>query len=519
MFTGIGGFEKGIEQAYYMNEAKKLALASTSSKKTGCVVVKNGKIIGKGSNTHQEPCKRVGFPTGVGYDLCEGCNYDNHAEANALRDIDAENAELYLYGHYYLCEPCQEKVLASGVAHVFIRENNELPRNAEAETERLRTTSAEEVRVGSGGGSPQGHEELDGSTTSPLEHDLDSTTRQPHCVGYSEIDKWADKVFQYHYKGVKNYGDATTINTDDLPDFDLLVGGFPCQAFSIAGKRRGFLDETRGTLFFEVARILKDKRPRYFILENVKGLLSHDSGKTYQTILGVLTDLGYTVEWQLLNSKDFGVPQNRERIYIVGCLGGRGGGQVFPLRYSSSLYPATRTDKKEVHAGTLTARQFSSWNGNFIRQINQPTHSNDRVYDPEGISPTLNTMQGGNRQPFITAKAVLTPNRPVKRQNGRRVKDDGDPAFTVNTQDRHGVLLNDERIRRLTPIECERLQGFYDNWTAIGLEYCKTPTSCPPFTRKMCSMHEVKISDSQRYKMAGNAVTTNVVQAVVERLL
>ena len=129
-----------------------------------------------------------------------------------------------------------------------------------------------------------------------------------------------------------NYGDATRIDTSELPDFDLLVGGFPCQAFSVAGKRRGF-DDTRGTLFFEIARILKDKRPKYFLLENVKGLLSHDKGKTFKTILEVLTDLGYNVQWEVYNSKDW-VPQNRERIFIKGYFRGECGREVL---YKSSF--------------------------------------------------------------------------------------------------------------------------------------------------------------------------------------
>lgn len=150
------------------------------------------------------------------------------------------------------------------------------------------------------------------------------------CIGYSEIDKYASSVYDYHFKEVKNYGDITQINPGQLEAFDLFVGGFPCQAFSVAGKRLGF-DDTRGTLFFEVARILKAKRPRHLVLENVKGLLSHDGGKTFATILWVLTDLGYFVEWQVLNSKDFGVPQNRERVYIVGHFGSAPRRKVFPI--------------------------------------------------------------------------------------------------------------------------------------------------------------------------------------------
>ena len=150
-------------------------------------------------------------------------------------------------------------------------------------------------------------------------------------IGHSEIDKYANQIYDKHFEGVKNYGDATKIDSRTLPDFDLLVGGFPCQAFSVAGLRRG-LDDTRGTLFFDIARILDYKRPRNFLLENVKGLLSHDSGKTFQTMLEVLSDMGYVVEWEVLNSKNFGVPQNRERVFIVGHLGGRSRRQIFPIR-------------------------------------------------------------------------------------------------------------------------------------------------------------------------------------------
>ncbi|MEK7112875.1 MAG: DNA (cytosine-5-)-methyltransferase, partial [Patescibacteria group bacterium] len=148
------------------------------------------------------------------------------------------------------------------------------------------------------------------------------------CVYSNEWDKYASDIYKKHY-GECDTRDITKVPSSDIPDHDLLVGGFPCQAFSIAGKRRGF-EDTRGTLFFEIARILHDKRPRYFILENVKGLLSHEEGKTFQTILGVLTDLGYECEWQVLNSKNFGVPQNRERVFIVGHTRGIPRPKVFP---------------------------------------------------------------------------------------------------------------------------------------------------------------------------------------------
>lgn len=149
-------------------------------------------------------------------------------------------------------------------------------------------------------------------------------------VGYSEIDKYATKIFDHHFKGVKNYGDITKIKESDLPEFDCLVGGFPCQAFSIAGKRAGF-DDTRGTLFFDLARILRAKRPRLFVFENVKGLLNHDDGRTFRVIIATITELGYDCQWQVLNSKNHGVPQHRERVIIIGHLRDSPRPKVLPI--------------------------------------------------------------------------------------------------------------------------------------------------------------------------------------------
>ena len=275
--------------------------------------------------------------------------------------------------------------------------------------------------------------QAEGSLETTLPDVISQPDERQHaaCIGYSEIDKYAIKVYERNFPNVKNYGDITKINAKELPDFDCLVGGFPCQAFSIAGKRKGF-EDTRGTLFFDLARILRAKQPRLFVFENVKGLLSHDGGQTFKTIIQTIDELGYDCQWQVLNSKNFGVPQNRERVYIVGHLRGTPRPEVFPIIGANS---------------------------EDIVQLNQPTHSNDRVYASDGISPTLNTMQGGNRQPFIA---------------------------------------EDVRIRRLTPRECEALQGFPQDWTAEGIDG--------------------PISATQRYKMCGNAVTTNVVQAVFERI-
>jgi len=137
------------------------------------------------------------------------------------------------------------------------------------------------------------------------------------CVGYSEIDKYACQVYERHFPTHKNFGDITEIKASELPDFDMLVGGIPCQSWSIAGKRGGFNDE-RGNMWFECFRILKAKKPKFFLFENVKGLLSHDGGKSMERICEELCECEYAIDFEILNSKNFGVAQSRERVFIIG---------------------------------------------------------------------------------------------------------------------------------------------------------------------------------------------------------
>lgn len=614
------------------------------------------------------------------------------------------------------------------------------------------------------------------------------------CVMSSEIDKFANQAYEVLY-GHKTVGDVTKVAAGDFPDHDVLVGGFPCQAFSVAGKRLGF-DDTRGTLFFEVARIAKEKQPKLLLLENVKGLISHDKGNTLDTIIKTLNSIGYTVDFNVLNSKYFGVPQNRERIFIVGVLNGEtedwqieGNNVVSKGKRRISSYegvktfnfdwptqdtvtnrlrdiledevdehyylseektaklvaqlesegePSIQKDVKMIGYANISGHDFNkriySVEGvsrtlntaadigrsvkvaepqvvyhdltqtvvvrkhevdieglrtllreckkkteltnkklaeHFERPITEvehwfrtdkcfsipsadvweelkhvleiPTNEFDaqvtefiekegvfekagrfyevdglaptltrtsadektieprmighidlkghdaikRVYATDGISPTLTTMGGGHREPKIAVlghsgsggqkgyiydseglcscltatdykqpkqiavkeiRPVLTPDRIEKRQNGRRFKENDEPAFTLTAQDRHGVAIREAtkqgytiaevgdsinvqfpnsktrrdrvgkgvaqtletscnqatltptyRIRKLTPKECFRLQGFPDS------EFDK--------------LVGAGISNSQLYKMAGNAVTVNVIEAIGTRLL
>lgn len=156
------------------------------------------------------------------------------------------------------------------------------------------------------------------------------------CVGYCEIDKYAKQAYEaiYDTGGELYFDDARKIVPEQLPDFDLITGVFPCQSFSIAGARKGF-DDTRGTLFFEIARIAAVKKPKYLFLENVPGLLNHNSGKTFETIIHTLDELGYDVCWQVLNSKNFGVPQSRNQVYIIGYHRGQCAGEVLSFTQTS----------------------------------------------------------------------------------------------------------------------------------------------------------------------------------------
>lgn len=281
------------------------------------------------------------------------------------------------------------------------------------------------------------------------------------CIGYSEIDKYAIQTYQSHFPNHKNYGDITKINEQELPDFDLLVGGFPCQAFSVAGNRKGF-EDTRGTLFFDIARIIKAKQPRLLFLENVKGLLSHDGGRTFKTIISTLTELGYDLQWQVLNSKNFGVPQNRERVFIIGHLRGTSRPEVFPLEssYGTNAVEINILGHKDV-----------------FRRGNQ-------VNARDAIIETLSTCGGGGQHPCTLQPIANTLDANYAKGNSLSSE-----RHTPRTE-----VMQNAMVRRLTPLECERLQSFPDNWTAI-------------------------VSDTQRYKQCGNAVTVNVIQAIAEKLL
>nr|DAN82648.1 MAG TPA: Cytosine specific methyltransferase [Caudoviricetes sp.] len=396
------------------------------------------------------------------------------------------------------------------------------------------------------------------------------------CVGFCEIDKYARASYKaiHNTEGEIELHDITTVSDESIRGFgsvDIICGGFPCQAFSIAGNRRGF-EDTRGTLFFEICRFASILTPKYLFLENVRGLLNHDGGATFETIIRTLDGLGYDVEWQVLNSKNFGVPQNRERVFIIGHFRGERTRNVFPISGESEQSDHQQS-KIEIVGNTKNPNGTSQGTGSV-------------VYDSNGLIGTLCARD--YKEPKQVAIPVLTPDRAEKRQNGRRFKTDGEPMFTLTAQDRHGVVENeikkfgtikpnfnqsgvvyetdgisptirayqggglepkirvkeatsqgyaeaeigdsvnlshpnsktrrgragkqiantlltgesqgvvepDFRIRKLTPRECWRLQGFPD--------------------RAFDKAQEVN-SNSQLYKQAGNSVTVNVIAAIAKK--
>lgn len=274
------------------------------------------------------------------------------------------------------------------------------------------------------------------------------------CVGHCEIDKYANQAYNaiYEPKGELYFEDARTINPNDLPELDLICGGFPCQSFSVAGKRLGFADDTRGTLFFEIARIAEAKRPPFLLLENVPGLLSHDGGRTLTTIFATLTELGYDLEWCVHNSANFGVPQQRRRLYIVASLGGRGTGRIFPLACGNAenlkeLIPGPQGSRVYDSNGVACTQcaGSGSWGGKtglyFIDMNPDPAITDDSRciiarYD-SGVGNHKGVCSGVLVED--APRAILTPDRETIRQQGRRIKEPNEPMFTITAQDRHGT--------------------------------------------------------------------------------
>lgn len=396
------------------------------------------------------------------------------------------------------------------------------------------------------------------------------------CVGFCEFDKFATasytsmhlitddqrdvlnkiplkqrqkEILKEEYRNGEWYAnDIRRVYAGDIPKADCWCFGFPCQDISVAGKQLGF-QGNRSSLFFRVMHLIgqleEENKPTYLFIENVKNLLSVNGGWDFARMLVEMEQCGYDAEWQVLNSKNFGVPQNRERVFIIGHLRGRSTAEVFPVEGTDGENSVSIIGHRDGY------------------------RRNTQVFSQEGITETLSTCQGGGREHHVAipcfidlsyrntkltdiskclqarynngipsheaevsgvAIPVLTPDRAKKRQNGRRFKENGEPMFTLTGQDRHGVAMGVVQIecsenengiyvqfsngvvcyavwyekyqcyiaiRKLTPKECFRLQGWTDD-----------------YFEKAAFVN----SDSQLYKQSGNGVTVNVIYKIANKI-
>ena len=370
---------------------------------------------------------------------------------------------------------------------------------------------------------------------------------------FSEVDKYAIDVYKNNFKNSNYVGSVTDVRGTQLPKIDAITFGSPCQDFSLAGKRKG-MGGQRSSLITEAIRLIDECRPRFFIWENVKGTFSSNNGEDFWAIIQAFTNLGgYRLEWQLLNTKWF-LPQNRERIYLVGYLGDGCSGQVFPIRESSKQ--TNELQGQQTNTCCLTTRYGADGNGSYLieRKLNAQkveigtlrTHNDGKGFRKikDGDCPTIpaRAREDGSGQPIIKINSATSkgyeeaaqgdsinysnPNSETRRGRvgkgvaqtldtscnqaviydgyNNKVKEENVVGTITQHCSRSGLtngfkVINENKIRRLTPIECERLQGFPDNWTEYG--------------------ESGKISDTQRYKMCGNAVTVDVVEAVANSII
>ena len=302
---------------------------------------------------------------------------------------------------------------------------------------------------------------------------------------FSEIDKHAVAVYKQQFKDAEYVGSVTDVRGAELPRIDLITFGSPCQDFSLAGKRKGMQGE-RSSLVLEAIRLINECRPSVFIWENVKGTFSSNAGEDFWAIIQAFTNIGgYRLEWQLLNTSWI-LPQNRERVYFVGYSTTPGGDWrgVFPIGEGDGKY--TKFKGHNLRANTICARYFASTrNGSYISERKQPTQeiivksATSKGYEVATEGDSINLSQ---------------PNSETRR--GRVGKGKAQTLETSCNQ----AAVQDYRIRRLTPIECERLQGFPDNHTEYGIYDGEVK----------------KMSNTQRYKQCGNAVTVDIVALVAE---
>lgn len=324
---------------------------------------------------------------------------------------------------------------------------------------------------------------------------------------FSEIDKHAIANYKYNFKNAESIGSVTDVRGDEIERPDIITFGFPCQDLSIAGKRKGFHGE-RSSLFYQAMRIINEVKPDIFIFENVKGLFSSNGGKDFTAVLRTIADIGlYECEWQLVNTK-WVLPQNRERVYFIGHLRGTSQPRVFPFREND--FPADELQRQYTNvikngygrhddgSYIIEREQLQENKINVIGNLKENGHEVHNVHGSNGISPTVRDNHGCVS--LVVHNTMPRSGNPKQGGTGHLKRNDG-VSYNIDTGNTNAIEIGD-RIRKYTEIECERLQGFPDNWTKYG-DYDGVIK---------------KIPRTQRYKMLGNAVTVNIVKLIAERL-
>jgi DNA (cytosine-5)-methyltransferase 1 len=298
------------------------------------------------------------------------------------------------------------------------------------------------------------------------------------CVFSSEFNPECQYVYEKNF-GEKPYGDITKINPNDIPDFDILIGGFPCQPFSISGLKKGF-EDTRGTLFFDICRIAEIKQPKVLVLENVKNLIHHDNGKTFKTIINSLIHLDYNVTYKILNAKDFGVPQNRERIFIIASKNNIF--QFSKLKKTKSKSLKYFLDKSSDKFEYLNEEEYT-----LIRQDKISLQASGLIFVgyrnkdgwKKGVRPNTTHLSRVHRQPNrIYSVEGYHPTIPSQEVSGR---------FFI-------YIPEERRVRKLTINECYRIMGFPENF----IKYPKL---------------------TEQYKQIGNSVSIPVIESIANNIL
>lgn len=327
-------------------------------------------------------------------------------------------------------------------------------------------------------------------------------------IGFCEVDEHCNSVLRYHWPNVRNYGSVTNLRLEELPDFDVLVGGWPCQGNSIAGKRKGLADPRSG-LFLELIKILAIKRPRYFIFENVFGLLNANNGRDFAVVQMELASLGYDIRWEVLNASEFSVPQNRERVFIVGRFRVGSRSEVFfkgrdiveddQSEHEDRICDNEDQKSKMIFYGGLG----NKWNRGSEKNQSRDFKQGNRIYSEDGIAPQLNA-QSGNAASGSVLVAYSKSTRKAHVDHRIRVDDNANTLSAgegCRSQSTANFVCEKDLIRRLTPQECEMLMGWPRGHTRFGIDK---------------DGKKIELSDSKRYKMCGNGVVSACVQSIAD---